>query len=108
MFYMFLSRPSGMVESQGVSRQPGRQGKVDGEFVAFVECKSAGTKLADKHLLQLEGYLLDHHDVQWKLYHIGISRPLPVDLVLRQTCLETLCRGTARAPVLSHQRILRA
>ncbi|MHB8290610.1 MAG: hypothetical protein ACYDEY_15560, partial [Acidimicrobiales bacterium] len=32
MFYMFLSRPGGMVESKGVSRQPDRQGRVRGSF----------------------------------------------------------------------------
>ena len=49
--------------------------KVDGELVAFVECRSAGTKLADKHLLQVRGQPLDHQDVQGQY-----SRCLDMDL----------------------------
>ena len=70
--------------------------KVDGEIVAFVECKAAGKKLVERHLRQVKGYLLDHPDVQWavltngaqwQLYHIGVSRPLAVDLVLEADLL---------------------
>lgn len=70
--------------------------RVDGELVAFVECKSVGTKLGERHLRQVKGYVLDHPDVewavltngvQWQLWHVGVDRPLSVDLVLEADLL---------------------
>lgn len=64
--------------------------RVDGDLVAFVEVKRVKTKLATKHLRQVEMYavnegvewiILTNAD-QWQVYHLTGGLPVQVDLAL--------------------------
>src|SRR6266498_1017224 len=66
--------------------------RIDKELVAFIEVKRIATKLATKHLRQVEMYAVNEgvewviltNGAVWQAYHLDVSRGLPVviDLAL--------------------------
>lgn len=64
--------------------------RVDKELVAFIEVKRVATKLAAKHLRQVQNYALNEgvewvlltNGAQWQAYHITAKMPVEVDLAL--------------------------
>jgi len=64
--------------------------RIDKQLVAFLETKRATTKLAAKHLRQVEMYAVNEgvewviltNGVHWQVYHIGMSPGAPVQIDL--------------------------
>lgn len=64
--------------------------RVDKDLVAFIEVKRVATKLAAKHLRQVQNYALNEgvewvlltNGAQWQAYHITAKMPVEVDLAL--------------------------
>lgn len=64
--------------------------RIDKELVAFIEVKRVATKLAAKHLRQVESYAVNEgvewmiltNGVVWQVYHITGGLPIIVDLSL--------------------------
>lgn len=64
--------------------------RVDKDLVAFIEVKRVATKLAAKHLRQVQSYALNEgvewvlltNGAQWQAYHITAKMPVEVDLAL--------------------------
>ena len=64
--------------------------RVDKDLVAFIEVKRVTTKLAAKHLRQVQNYALNEgvewvlltNGAQWQAYHITAKMPVEVDLAL--------------------------
>lgn len=75
--------------------------RIDKELVAFLETKRVTTKLATKHLRQVQMYAVNEgvewviltNGVQWQVYHLDATGGLPVllDLVLT---VDLLAEGT--------------
>lgn len=63
---------------------------MDKDLVAFIEVKRVATKLAAKHLRQVQNYALNEgvewvlltNGAQWQAYHITAKMPVEVDLAL--------------------------
>jgi len=74
--------------------------RVDKELVAFVEVKRVATKLAAKHLRQVEMYAVNEgvewmiltNGVEWRAYHLSAGLPVQIDLALD---VNLLGEGTA-------------
>jgi hypothetical protein len=64
--------------------------RIDGDIIAFVECKRATTKLGPKHLRQVEMYAVNEgaewliltNGSVWQVYHVSGGLPVTVDAVL--------------------------
>lgn len=64
--------------------------RLDKELVAFVEVKRVSTKLAAKHLRQVEMYAVNEgvewmiltNGVDWRAYHLSGGLPVQIDLAL--------------------------
>ena len=64
--------------------------RIDKDLVAFTEVKRIATKLAAKHLRQVQNYALNEgvewvlltNGAQWQAYHITAKMPVEVDLAL--------------------------
>jgi phage anti-repressor protein len=64
--------------------------RIDKELVAFIEVKRVATKLAAKHLRQVQNYALNEgvewvlltSGARWQAYHITADLPVRVDLAL--------------------------
>lgn len=64
--------------------------RLDGDLVAFVEVKRVKTKLAQKHLRQVEMYAVNEgvewimltNGSHWQVYHLTGGLPVQVDLAL--------------------------
>lgn len=64
--------------------------RIDKELVAFVEVKRVATKLAAKHLRQVEMYAVNEgvewmiltNGVEWRAYHLSAGLPVEIDLAL--------------------------
>lgn len=64
--------------------------RIDKELMAFVEVKRVTTKLAPKHLRQVQNYALNEgvewvlltNGAQWQAYHITAGLPVQTDLAL--------------------------
>lgn len=64
--------------------------RIDKDMIAFIEVKRVNTKLASKHLRQVESYAVNEgvewviltNGVEWKVYHITGGLPIVVDLAL--------------------------
>lgn len=64
--------------------------RIDKELVAFTEVKRISTKLAAKHLRQVQSYALNEgvewvlltNGARWQAYHITAKMPVEVDLAL--------------------------
>jgi predicted type IV restriction endonuclease len=64
--------------------------RIDKELVAFVEVKRITTKLAQKHLRQVQNYALNEgvewvlltNGARWQAYHITAGLPVQTDLAL--------------------------
>ncbi len=64
--------------------------RIDKELIAFIEVKRVATKLAAKHLRQVESYAVNEgvewmiltNGVVWQVYHITGGLPIVVDLAL--------------------------
>lgn len=64
--------------------------RIDGDLIAFVECKRATTKLGPKHLRQVEMYAVNEgtewlvltNGSVWQVYHVTGGLPVVVDAVL--------------------------
>jgi hypothetical protein len=76
--------------------------RVDRQLVAFVEVKSAATKLLPKHLQQVKNYVLDDPDVEWailtngsiwQIYHIEAAKPIDVALILEIDLIGDTAKG---------------
>lgn len=73
--------------------------RVDKELVAFIEVKRIATKLAAKHLRQVQNYALNEgvewvvltNGAVWQAYHITAKMPVEVDLALE---VDLLGEGT--------------
>ena len=74
--------------------------RIDKELVAFVEVKRVATKLAAKHLRQVEMYAVNEgvewmiltNGVEWRAYHLSAGLPVVIDLALD---VNLLAEGTA-------------
>lgn len=74
--------------------------RIDKELVAFVEVKRVATKLAAKHLRQVEMYAVNEgvewmiltNGVEWRAYHLSAGLPVQIDLALD---VDLLGDGTA-------------
>lgn len=63
---------------------------IDKELIAFVDVKRVATKLAAKHLRQIEMYAVSEgvewmiltNGVEWRAYHLTGGLPLEIDLAL--------------------------
>jgi hypothetical protein len=77
--------------------------RIDKELVAFIETKRVATKLAEKHLRQVQMYAVNEgvewviltNGVEWQAYHLDASGGLPVltELVLSVNLVEEGSRG---------------
>lgn len=64
--------------------------RVDKDLVAFIEVKRVATKLAPKHLRQVEMYAVNEgvewmilsSGVQWQVYHLTPGMPVEIDLAM--------------------------
>lgn len=64
--------------------------RIDGDLVAFVETKRATTKLAAKHLRQVEMYAVNEgvewmiltNGAHWQVYHLTGGLPVQIDLAI--------------------------
>lgn len=64
--------------------------RIDKELLAFVEVKRVSTKLAAKHLRQVEMYAVNEgvewmiltNGVEWRAYHLAGGLPVQIDLAL--------------------------
>lgn len=64
--------------------------RIDKDLVAFVEVKRVTTKLAAKHLRQVEMYAVNEgvewmiltNGVDWRAYHLSAGLPVEIDLAL--------------------------
>lgn len=64
--------------------------RVDKQLVAFIEVKRVTTTLATKHLRQAQMYAVNEgvewiiltNGVVWRVYHVGASVPVEIDLAL--------------------------
>jgi len=64
--------------------------RVDKELVAFIEVKRVATKLAAKHLRQVEMYAVNEgvewmiltSGVRWQVYHLTPGMPVEIDLAM--------------------------
>ncbi len=64
--------------------------RIDKELIAFVEVKRVATKLAAKHLRQVEMYAVNEgvewmiltNGVEWRAYHLTGGLPVEIDLAL--------------------------
>ncbi len=73
--------------------------RIDKELVAFVEVKRVATKLAAKHLRQVEMYAVNEgvewmiltNGVEWRAYHLTGGLPVEIDLALE---VDLLGEGT--------------
>lgn len=71
--------------------------RIDKELVAFVEVKRITTKLAQKHLRQVQNYALNEgvewvlltSGARWQAYHITAGLPVQTDLALDVDLLES-------------------
>jgi predicted type IV restriction endonuclease len=69
--------------------------RLDGDLVAFVEVKRVNTKLAQKHLRQVEMYAVNEgvewimltNGSHWQVYHLTGGLPVQVDLALEMNLL---------------------
>lgn len=73
--------------------------RIDKDLIAFLEVKRVATKLAAKHLRQVESYAVNEgvewviltSGVVWQVYHITGGLPIVVDLALE---VDLLCEDT--------------
>lgn len=64
--------------------------RIDGDLIAFIECKRIKTKLAAKQLRQVEMYAVNEgvewailtNGAQWQVFHLGNRTPIEIDLAL--------------------------
>jgi predicted type IV restriction endonuclease len=64
--------------------------RIDGDLIAFIECKRIKTKLAAKQLRQVEMYAVNEgvewailtNGAQWQVFHLGTRTPIEIDLAL--------------------------
>lgn len=64
--------------------------RINKELVAFIEVKRVTTKLAQKHLRQVQNYALNEgvewviltNGARWQAYHITAGLPVQTDLAL--------------------------
>lgn len=64
--------------------------RIDRELIAFLEVKRVATKLAQKHLRQVEMYAVNEgvewviltNGAVWKVYHLSAGLPVVIDLAL--------------------------
>ncbi len=64
--------------------------RIDKQLVAFVEVKRVATKLAAKHLRQVEMYAVNEgvewmiltNGIEWRAYHLSAGLPVEIDLAL--------------------------
>jgi hypothetical protein len=64
--------------------------RIDKELVAFIETKRVNTKLAPKHLRQVEMYAVNEgvewliltNGVHWQVYHLTGGLPVQIDLAI--------------------------
>lgn len=64
--------------------------RLDGDLIAFVEVKRVKTKLAQKHLRQVEMYAVNEgvewilltNGTRWQVYHLTGGLPVQIDLAL--------------------------
>jgi Type I restriction enzyme R protein N terminus (HSDR_N) len=71
--------------------------RIDKQLVAFVEVKRATTKLAPKHLRQVEMYAVNEgvewliltNGAEWQVYHLSPGMPVVIDLAFRVDLLDT-------------------
>lgn len=69
--------------------------RIDKELIAFVEVKRVATKLAAKHLRQVEMYAVNEgvewmiltNGVEWRAYHLTGGLPVEIDLALEVNLL---------------------
>ena len=69
--------------------------RIDKELIAFVEVKRVTTKLAAKHLRQVEMYAVNEgvewmiltNGVEWRAYHLTGGLPVEIDLALEVNLL---------------------
>jgi len=69
--------------------------RVEKQIVAFIEVKRVTTKLANKHLRQVEMYAVNEgvewailtNGAEWQIYHLTGGLPVVVDLALRVNLL---------------------
>jgi hypothetical protein len=74
--------------------------RIDRQLVAFIEVKRVATKLAAKHLRQVEMYAVNEgvewivltNGANWRAYHLSAGLPVEIDLALD---VELLGEGTA-------------
>jgi predicted type IV restriction endonuclease len=70
--------------------------RIDKQLVAFLECKRATTKLAMKHLRQVEMYAVNEgvewviltNGSEWRVYHLTAGLPVVIDLAFTVDLLD--------------------
>jgi len=70
--------------------------RIDKQLVAFLECKRATTRLAVKHLRQVEMYAVNEgvewviltNGSDWRVYHLTAGLPVVIDLALSVDLLD--------------------
>lgn len=91
--------------------------RIDKELVAFIETKRATTKLAAKHLRQVEMYAVNEgvewmvltNGAQWQVYHLSPGMPVVIDLALSVDLMssETVTQKANQLFYLSHEAMKR-
>lgn len=91
--------------------------RIDKELIAFLEVKRVATKLAAKHLRQVQNYALNEgvewvlltNGATWQAYHITAAMPIQVDLALEVDLLgdEPLTQKTGQLFYLTRESLAR-
>jgi predicted type IV restriction endonuclease len=91
--------------------------KINGTLIGFVEVKRAGSKLAERHMRQVEMYSINQgtewmiltNGWHWKVYHLTAGLPMVVDLVLDFSIVddepETIAEALQLISIESLQRL---
>ena len=87
--------------------------RLEGDLVAFVEVKRIGTKLATKHLRQVQSYAVNEgvewivltDGAKWQVYHLSGGLPISMDLAMETDILgdDSLAHKAAEMFFLSRE-----